>query len=257
MGTDEVCMAWIKDETGRSAGLPTAAGGIPLDEIGATGWGVAQCAEVAVRHCGFDLKGARVAIQGFGAVGRHAARFLADRGAVLVAASDMAGTLHDPAGIDVKALTALKAAGRTVLDASRGEKLARDAVIGVDCDILIPAARPDVVRDDNAGTVRARLVLQGANIPFTPGAEKQLHARGVLVVPDFIANAGGVICAALEYAGATGSAVFPVITDKVQRNTEAVLRAVKERNQLPRDAAIELATRRVREAMGFRRFSIL
>jgi glutamate dehydrogenase (NAD(P)+) len=257
MGTDEVCMAWIKDETGRSAGLPAAVGGIPLDEIGATGWGLAQCAEVAVRHRGLDLRGARVAVQGFGAVGRHAARFLADRGAVLVAASDTAGTLHDAAGIDVNALTALKAAGKTVLDASRGEKLARDAVIGVDCDILIPAARPDVVREDNAGAVRARLVLQGANIPFTLGAERLLHARGVLVVPDFIANAGGVICAALEYAGATASAVFPVITDKVQRNTEAVLRAVKERNQLPRDAAIELATRRVREAMGFRRFSIL
>jgi glutamate dehydrogenase (NAD(P)+) len=257
MGTDEQCMAWIKDETGRASGLPAAFGGIPLDEIGATGWGLSECAEVAAPFCGLSLKGARIAVQGFGAVGKHAARFLAQRGAVLVAASDTRGTLHDPAGIDVAALAALKEAGKSVLDCPRGQKLDRAAVIGVDCDILIPAARPDVVREDNAGKLRARLVLQGANIPFTEGAEKMLHERGVLIVPDFIANAGGVICAALEYAGATASTVFGVISEKIRGNTEAVLRAVKEQKRLPRQAAIELATKRVREAMGYRRYSIL
>jgi len=257
MGTDEVCMAWIKDEIGRSVGLPAAAGGIPLYEIGATGWGLRHAAEVAAPLCNLRLGGARVAIQGFGAVGKHAARFLAQRGTVLVAASDSRGTLFDPRGIDVAQLIRLKDSGKTVCDYPGGEKLGRDAVIDVDCDIWIPAARPDVIREDNAARLKAKLVLQGANIPFTPGAEKSLAARGVLVVPDFIANAGGVICAAMEYAGATQAAAFAAIEEKIRANTEAVLAEVQSKGVLPREAATGLAVRRVREAMGYRRFSIL
>lgn len=256
MGTDEVCMAWIKDEIGRSVGLPAALGGIPLDEIGATGWGLAQCAEIAVRYCNLRLEGARVAIQGFGAVGRHAARFLAARGAVLVAASDTGGTLFDHRGLDVAELIRVKDAGRSVCDAAGAEKLGRDAVIDVECDIWIPAARPDVIREDNAQRLNARLVLQGANIPFTAGAEQALAQTGVLVVPDFIANAGGVICAAMEYAGATQSAAFAAIEEKIRGNTEAVLAEAKTTGVLPRVAAVNLATRRVRQAMDLRRFSV-
>jgi len=257
MGTDETCMAWVKDEIGRAVGLPAALGGIPLDEVGATGWGLASCAEVAAPHCGLGLRGARVAVQGFGAVGRHAARFLAEQGAVLVAASDTAGTLADPRGIDVDALGALKHAGGSVCDHPRGDKRGPDAILDVECDIWIPAARPDVVREDNAARLRAKLVLQGANIPFTPGAEKMLHERGVLIIPDFIANAGGVICAALEYRGATQSAAFDAIAEKIRGNTAAMLDAVKARGLLPRTAAVELAVARVKSAMALRRFNIL
>ena len=257
MGTDEVCMAWVKDETGRAAGLPQELGGIPLDEVGATGWGLAHCAEVAAPLAGVALKGARVAVQGFGAVGRHAARFLAERGAVLVAASDSRGTLQDPRGIDIAALAALKAAGKGVLDHASGTKLGAAAVLDADCDIWIPAARPDVVREDNAARLRAKLVLQGANIPFTPGAERSLAARGVTIVPDFIANAGGVICAAMEYRGATRAQAFEAIAEKIRANTAAVLREARERGVLPREAAIDLAARQVRNAMRLRRYSIL
>jgi glutamate dehydrogenase (NAD(P)+) len=256
MGTDEVCMAWIKDEIGRSVGLPAAIGGIPLDEIGATGWGLFQCAEVAVGYCNLRLEGARVAIQGFGAVGRHAARFLATRGAVLVAASDTGGTLVNRRGLDIAELNRLKGQGRSVCDSAGGEKLGRDAVIDVECDIWIPAARPDVIREDNVQRLNTRLVLQGANIPFTAAAEKTLAQRSVLVLPDFIANAGGVICAAMEYAGATQGAAFAAIEEKVRANTEAVLAEVKARGVLPRAAATDLATRRVKQAMENRRFGI-
>lgn len=256
MGTDETCMAWIKDEIGRSVGLPAAAGGIPLDEIGATGWGLRHAAEIAARHCDLELKGARVAIQGFGAVGKHAARFLADAGAVLVAASDTRGTVANPKGIDVAELIRLKDAGKSVCDYGDGSKLGRDAVIGVECDIWIPAARPDVVREDNVDQLKTRLVLQGANIPFTAGAEKVLHDRGVTVLPDFIANAGGVICAAMEFAGSTRSAVFAAIEEKIRANTAAVLSESRARQILPREAAFVIATRRVREAMRYRRWGI-
>jgi glutamate dehydrogenase (NAD(P)+) len=256
MGTDEACMAWIHDEIGRSVGLPAAAGGIPLDEIGATGWGLRHAAEVAARHCGLELKGARIAIQGFGAVGKHAARFLAETGAVLVAASDTQGTIANPKGIDVPELIRLKDAGRPVSDYGDGSRLARDAVIGVECDIWIPAARPDVIREDNVGLLKTRLVLQGANIPFTSGAEKILDGKGITVVPDFIANAGGVICAAMEYAGSTQSAVFAAIGERIRANTAAVLSESRARHMLPREAAFGIATRRVREAMSYRRWGL-
>lgn len=257
MGTDETCMAWVKDEIGRAVGLPAAIGGIPLDEIGATGWGLANAAEVAAPRCGLAIAGARVAVQGFGAVGRHAARFLVEKGAVLVAASDTGGTLIDEQGLDVDALSRLKSGHKSVCDHARGRKLDRDAVIDADCDIWIPAARPDVIREENVGRLRAKLVLQGANIPFTLGAEKALHERGAIVVPDFIANAGGVICAAMEYAGATERAAFEAIAEKIRANTAAVLDAAKARGVLPRQAAFELAAARVRAAMGMRRFNIM
>ena len=257
MGTDETCMGWVHDEIGRAVGLPAALGGIPLDELGATGWGLFHAADVAARHLGLSLDGARMAIQGFGAVGRHAARFLATRGAVLVAACDSQGTIVDERGIDVAALARLKDEGGSVTDHPTGRKAERDAVIDVACDIWIPAARPDVVREDNAGRLRTKLVLQGANIPFTAGAEKFLHERGVLVIPDFIANAGGVICAAMEYAGATQTAAFEAIGEKIRANTEAVLDAAQRQGVLPRDAAVALATARVRAAMALRRFGIM
>lgn len=256
MGTDEESMAWIKDEIGRSLGLPAELGGIPLDEIGATGWGLSHAAEVAARHRDVALRGARVAIQGFGAVGKHAARFLAAKGTILVAVADTGGTLIDPDGIDVGELIHAKESGRKVCDYPRGEKRGRDAVLDVACDIWIPAARPDVIREDNADRLKAKLVLQGANIPITSGAEHALHQRGVLVVPDFIANAGGVICAAMEYQGATQAAAFAAIAEKVGANTEAVLAAAKAKDMLPREAALNLAVQRLKRAMNCRRFRI-
>jgi len=104
MGTDETCMAWVKDEIGRAVGLPVELGGIPLDQIGATGYGLAVCAEAAEATAGIDLAGARLVVQGFGSVGKHAARFLAAKGAMLVAAADSTGTVADPEGIDVASL---------------------------------------------------------------------------------------------------------------------------------------------------------
>ena len=201
MGTDEECMAWIKDEVGRVVGLPREVGGIPLDEIGATGWGLSHVTEVALQFCDFDLKGARVVIQGFGAVGKNTALFLRDKGAVLVATADTHGALYNADGLDIDALIKLKDHGKSVTDYSSGKAVEGDALIDIACDIWIPAARPDVIHDDNVGRLNTKLVVEGANIPITHSAEKALHDRGILCIPDFIANAGGVICAAMEYKG--------------------------------------------------------
>jgi glutamate dehydrogenase (NAD(P)+) len=254
MGTDERCMGWIKDEAGRAVGLPAVVGGIPLDEIGATGFGLAASIDVACEFIGLDLKGARVVVQGFGAVGRHAARFLAEKGAVLVAASDTGGAVADPAGLDVAALIALKRAGGSLRDYSRGNKLDANAILDVDCDIWIPAARPDVITGDNVGRLKTRLVAQGANIPCTPDAEELLYKRGVLVVPDFIANAGGAICSAIEYRGGTERTAFDQIDERIRTNTRLVLDESRRSGKLPRSAALAMAERRVRAAAETRRW---
>ncbi len=255
MGTDESAMAWIRDEGGQCAGLPKEVGGIPLDEIGATAFGVVASADVAKDHLHMSLEGARVAMQGFGAVGKHAARFFADRGSLLVAAADFSGAVHDDAGLDVDALTKHVEGGGKICDFQGGEPLQRDAIIGVDCDILVPAARPDVVRADNQATVKAKLIVPGANIGVTERAEKLLHKRGVLCVPDFIANAGGVICAAVEYAGGTEKQAFQVIDEKVRGNTLETLERTRRDKILPREAAVQMARERVGNAMKYQRFN--
>jgi len=255
MGTDEECMAWVRDEIGRVVALPRELGGIPLDEIGATGWGLSHATDVAVSHCDFGLEGARFAIQGFGAVGKNTARFLAKKGAVLVAASDSRGMIKNNGGLNVNELIQLKIQGKSVADYPDGERFEREAIVEVECDIWIPAARPDVINKDNVGHLRTKLIVQGANIPITHEAETMLSKQGILYVPDFIANAGGVICAAMEFHGANESAALATIEEKVRRNTELVLTRAKEENIEPRQAAIEMATERVQKAMSFRRFS--
>lgn len=254
MGTNEQCMAWVHDEIGRSVGLPRELGGIPLDQLGATGWGLAHAVKAALPFCDLDLKGARVAVQGFGSVGYHAARFLAAEGAAIVAASDSRGTIYRPEGLDLDALSRLKAEGKSVSEYPDGEASDPDEIIDIECDIWIPAARPDVVTEQNADRLQTRLVAEGANIPLTSGAEELLHQRGVLVLPDFVANAGGVICAAMEYHGATQTAAFDAIAEKLTHNTTQVLQAATEDRVLPRTAAVKIAKERVRKAMAARRW---
>lgn len=252
MGCDETAMAWIHDETGRAVGLPEEIGGLPLDKLGATGFGLAECAEVAAPLAGIGLKGARVAIQGFGSVGKAAARFLTAKGAILVAVSDSRGGVLDPDGIDLEALTAIKEETGTVDGYGKGRRITTEELFGVACDILIPAATPDVIHQGNAGAVTARLILQGANIPVTAEAEEALHRHGVLIVPDFIANAGGVIMAAMEYAGRSEQEAFTAIGERIRTNTRLILEKAVAEQSLPRAAAVALALERVRRAMTYR-----
>jgi glutamate dehydrogenase (NAD(P)+) len=253
MGTNETCMAWVKDEINRAVGLPRVVGGIPLDDIGATGFGLAIAAETAASKAGIALEDARVAVQGFGAVGQHAARFLRDRGAKLVAASDSRGAIYNPEGLEVRALIMHKQGGASVGTFAGGQSIDCDAVVGVDCDIWIPAARPDVLTRDNVDRLKARLILQGANIPATLEAEHWMHDHGILNIPDFIANAGGVICAAVEYHGGSQAQAMAAIEEKIGNNTAEMLEHMKTDNLSPRLAAEQMARRRVEEAITYRR----
>ena len=253
MGIDESCMATIQDEIGRAVGLPQTLGGIPLDTLGATAYGLAIAAEVAEETGAVGLDGARVVIQGFGAVGTHAARFLAERGAVVVAVSDSRGGLAHPDGLDIDKLILWKSEGQPVREFPSGTPIFPDEMIGFDCEIWIPAARPDVFTADNAGEVRAAVVLPGANIAVTAAAEEILFERGVVSLPDFIVNAGGVICGAAEYAGASAKQAFAMIEDKVRANTREVLTESRTQSVTPMLAARDITRRRIVEMMGYRR----
>jgi glutamate dehydrogenase/leucine dehydrogenase len=252
MGTDEMCMAWVKDEIGRAVGLPRVMGGIPLDEIGATGFGLAVAADVAAPAVGLELDEARVVIQGFGAVGMHAARYLVDRGARIIAVADSRGALYDPAGLNMGALIAHKRTTGTVVTYPHGQRLPGAALVGIDCDIWIPAARPDVLNDENVHQLSTRMVLPGANIPATPAAEAWMHEHGVLYIPDFIANAGGVICASVEYHGGTELQAFEIIEEAIRRNVRDVLCFAMDESVSTVEAAQIIARQRVKEAMSYR-----
>lgn len=252
MGSDETAMAWVQDEIGRVAGLPEEIGGLPLDKLGATGFGLSVSAEVACPYAGIELKGARVAIQGFGSVGKAVGRFLAEKGAVITAASDTKGTIHNPGGMDMKELIEAKDATGGVVNYKKGKRMGLEDIFALECDILIPAATPDVIHMDNVHAVKARLVLQGANIPVTRDAEKALHKRGVLCVPDFIANAGGVIMAAMEYAKKTEKEAFAAIEERISKNTKLILQKARAEGVLPRQAAEEISKERVLKAMRYK-----
>ena len=256
MGTNEECMAWIKDEVDRVVGVPTELGGIPLDEIGATGWGLFHAIDVAAPHCGFALEGAKIVVQGFGAVGRHVATFLAEKGAIIVAVADTSGAIHNPEGIDLGKLTAIKKQKKGVTEYGRAKTISRDELIGVECDVWIPAARPDIINEDNVTRMRTKMVAQGANIPCTAGAEQYLHDHGILCLPDFIVNAGGVICAAMEYHKSSQSRAMARIERTLRQNTAHILERSEKGRMTPREAAVSFAKERLRKIMATKRWSI-
>lgn len=256
MGTDEYYMACVRDEIGRVVGLPRELGGIPLDKIGATGWGLMHSTQVAMEFCDLKIKGSRIVVQGFGAVGKNTADFLAEKGAIIVAVADSKGAIYNPDGLDIGSLFKLKSTGKSVINYSDGEVIDHDSLIDIDCDVWIPAARPDVIDIDNVSRLKAKLVVEGANIPVTHDAEEYLHEKGVICVPDFISNAGGVICATIEYEGGTECDALEIIEEKIRLNTRAVLSEAKEKGITPRQAALDIAVRRIKKAMSYRRWSL-
>lgn len=253
MGTDETCMGFIYDEIGRCVGRPRALAGIPLDEIGATGYGLAQVAKLALPFAGLSIEGATMIVQGFGNVGQHAARFLDRMGVRLVAASDSSGAVYNKEGLDVSTLIRIKQEEGSVIASPAGEKIGQEEIFELPCDILIPAARPDAITVHNVEGVKAKVILEGANIPVTEEAERILHDRGILCIPDFIANAGGVICGAVEYHGGSEKEAMTAIREKLRGNTRELLDLVAREKRSPRETALQMALRRVHQAMAFRR----
>lgn len=207
VNTNEQVMAWMMDTysmnegattTGVVTGKPVDLGG-SLGRRDATGRGVFTVGTEAARRIGLDIATARVAVQGFGNVGGVAARLFAQAGARVVAVQDHGGTIHREAGLDVPALLAHVAETGSVAGFAQAEVVPCDQFWDVDCDVLIPAALEQQITEVNAGRIKARLIVEGANGPTTPGADDILADRNVLVLPDVIANAGGVTVSYFEW----------------------------------------------------------
>ncbi|HWK27169.1 MAG TPA: Glu/Leu/Phe/Val dehydrogenase dimerization domain-containing protein [Solirubrobacter sp.] len=260
MGLTERDAATVQDELGdrgAAVGAPGALGGVPYDEWGITGFGVAEAVDAAARHRGLDLRDARVVVQGFGAVGSAASARLAELGARVVAVSSVDTVVYDADGLDVGRLVAARAElGEAALAEVAGHRrLAPGAELELEADILVPAATQDVIDVRIARALGCRLVVEGANLPISPPAQEVLARRGITVVPDFIANAGGVVAAAYAmdarrspFAPERG-AIFVAVSEKIRANTTAVLVESDRTGATTHATAQRLAADRVRAAM--------
>ncbi|MDP1572020.1 MAG: Glu/Leu/Phe/Val dehydrogenase [Vicinamibacterales bacterium] len=207
VNTNEQVMAWFMDtysmhvghtSTAVVTGKPVEMGG-SLGRREATGRGVMITTREAARHLGFDLQGATVSVQGFGNVGSVAAALLAQLGAKVVAVTDWKGGVYNAAGLDIPALLDYTQQHRSVDGFPHAEALDRPAIFGLDVDVFVPAALENQITVENADQIKAKLIVEGANGPTTPDAHALLHKRGVFVVPDILANAGGVTTSYFEW----------------------------------------------------------
>ncbi|WP_165245121.1 Glu/Leu/Phe/Val family dehydrogenase [Paludisphaera soli] len=228
MGTDAQVMAWIMNEYGKYAGFnPAVVTGKPVELHGsagreaATGYGVAIIAREMLGAMGRTVGGSTVAIQGFGNVGGYTARFLAKEGARVVAVSDAYGALANPDGIDVAALDRHVAVARKVVGFEGAEPSTNEDLLRSEVDMLIPAALGGVFDKPTAEAVRAKLIVEGANSPTWPEADEVFNARGIPVVPDILANAGGVIVSYFEWVQNLQNFKWPL--EQIQREEERKL----------------------------------
>ena len=208
VGTDAQVMAWIMDTYSQQLGysVPGVVTGKPISIGGslgredATGRGVVCVTLEALRHLKLDIRNSTVAIQGFGNVGSHTARIMRESGARVVAVSDVHGGIYNPGGLDVPALlTRYKETGRSLKDTKLGDHLSNDELLQLDCTVLIPAALSEQITERNATKLRCRILTEGANGPTTLEADRIVQDKGIFVIPDILANSGGVIVSYFEW----------------------------------------------------------
>jgi glutamate dehydrogenase (NAD(P)+) len=265
VNTDARVMGWVMDAYSSRAGWsPAVATGKPLElggirgRVEATGRGVVAVTTATLAALGRALAGQRLVIQGFGNVGRHVARFAAEQGAVVIGVSDVSGGRHDPAGIDVPALLADLPSGRLLKEASAGDAVTNAELIALDCDVLIPAALENAIDATNVSQVRARLVVEAANHPVSTEADAALSAGGVVVVPDILANAGGVTGSYFEWTANLTETSWSEdrfnreLLDTLGRAFADVWRCHVDRRVDLRTAAYMLGLGRVAEAVRLR-----
>jgi len=264
--TNPQVMAWIMDEyskrhgcaaPGVVTGKPTALGGI-VGRDGATGAGVAHCVLWALEQLGLPAEGCRLAVQGFGNCATWACEHLQAAGCKTIAVSDSRGGVHNPKGLDTDAVMTHKLQTGTVATFPGGEQVTNDDLLTLECDVLIPAALENQITAGNAGQIKARVVAEGANGPTTPDADQVLHDRGIVVLPDILANAGGVTVSYFEWVQ-NQQGLYWSEAEVAERLASTMSRAFtevwtageKDRTDLRR-AATKLAVARVAEAISLR-----
>jgi glutamate dehydrogenase (NAD(P)+) len=262
VGTNAQTMAWIFDTysmnkghsvLGVVTGKPLTIGG-SLGRQEATARGVTFCLRSALERRGQAIEGLRIAVQGFGNVGAFFAKFVAEQGAKVVAVSDSSGGVHNANGVDMAAAFVHKRSGGQLVELDDGDAITNDELVGIDCDVFAPCALEQVVTEENADAVKAKVIIEGANGPVIPAADAILEENGVLIIPDVLANAGGVVVSYFEWV--QGLQEYFWKQDEVNaRLDEIITRAFDEtwatyesRSTSMRMAAYGLAVQRVAEA---------
>lgn len=229
VNTNSQTMAWLMDTysmnvghsvPGVTTGKPIVLGGSEGREE-ATGRGVVFAIEEAVRDLEFDLEGARVAVQGFGNVGRNAAELISELGAKVVAISDSSGGIYNANGFDLRQVNLHKEKSGKLGGFAEADDITADEIIAIDCDILIPAALENTLTEENAGKIKASLIAEGANGPTTPEADEIIHDRGITLLPDIYANAGGVTVSYFEWVQAMQA--FPWTEQQVNERLRLIM----------------------------------
>ncbi|NMR28444.1 Glu/Leu/Phe/Val family dehydrogenase [Crystallibacter degradans] len=262
IGTDEQTMAWMMDTysvnvgytvPGVVTGKPVSVGG-SLGRASATSRGVVHVALAALRQAGITPAGSTAAVQGFGKVGAGAAEFLAEAGVAVVAVGDQYGAIYNAAGLEIKALTEHVRETGSVVGFEGSEAIGSEELLELEVDLLVPAAVEGVLHGGNAGRVRAKVIVEGANGPTTAAADSVFRENGVLVVPDILANAGGVIVSYFEWVQGnqaywwTAAEVEERLEQRMLAAWENVLAVAARRGLSLREAATVTAVERVAEA---------
>ncbi len=266
VNTNAQVMAWIMDTYSMNVGHPApgVVTGKPLELGGsqgreeATGRGAAIIAGEAMSHVERPIEGATVAIQGFGNVGVYAARTLRDMGASVIAVSDSSGGVHDPQGLDPDELIAFRKEGGRFAEFPKYDRISNQELLELPCDILVPSALENQITADNADKVRAKMIVEGANGPTTPEADAILYDNGVTVVPDILANAGGVVVSYFEWVQDIQFHFWDLseVREKMQKVLTTAFSEIvarQEAERLPmRDVALMLGVERVADAFKLR-----
>jgi glutamate dehydrogenase (NAD(P)+) len=213
-----------------------------------TGYGVVVAAQAACAFAGIDMKGASVAIEGFGKVGGGVARYITEAGAKVVAISTIDGMILNDGGLDVDLLLEKRAkmGDKAVKEFEKAEHFDKEKIFSLPVDILIPGARPYVIDEKNVNQVKAKVISSIANIPITDEAQETLLQKGVLIVPDFVSNAGGTVLGIVDFLGGTSRHAFDACKELIGSNTRTILADARKEGIDPR----RLATRRVEEKVA-------
>ena len=267
MGTNAQTMAWIMDEYGQIHGYnPAIVTGKPVEVGGsagreaATGRGAVYVLQEAMRDLGIDARSARVVVQGFGNVGSWFCRIAHQEGMQIVAVADHTGAIYASQGLDIPALVEHVRLSRTVKGFTGGESLNRDDIFSIESDILVPAAIENVITEENAPSISTKLVLEAANHPVTPEADRILSERGIPLLPDILVNGGGVTVSYFEWTQNLQQFSWPEarVNDELKRRIvsayEAVTAKARETGQTFRQAAFEIGVERVATAARLRGF---
>jgi glutamate dehydrogenase/leucine dehydrogenase len=264
--TDEQTMAWILDEYERIkrehvpavvTGKPPELGGIAARRY-STALGGIHVLEQAMKALGMDPRSARVAVQGYGNVGEHAALLLHQRGYRVVAVSDARGGIFDPQGLDIPAVSMHKRSTGKLAGFGNAQETTNAELLASDCEVLIPAALANQLDRENAGSVKAKIVLELANAPTTAEADDLLFSRGIMVVPDILANAGGVVVSYFEWSQNLSGDTWPEakVLERLQESMTSAFKDVHDRcrqtNCRLRKAAYALGVKRILDAERLR-----